>query len=503
MQFHSHAVSETEAWAKRLSLFAKPGFVILLVGELGAGKSTFARAFIKALGKDNSEFDVPSPSFSLIQTYDNTRVAVAHVDLFRLPENEDTSELGLSELVNDYLLLIEWPRPAQHDLSTHILHLNIKGPGQGRVIDIQASGGWLSALKRDGEIEAFLTFAKTDVKTRLFFEGDASSRRYEKLRRGAESLILMDMPQRPDGPAVKNGKPYSAIAHLAEGLRSVVAVNDQLLAMGYGAPKIYDCNIANGLALIEDLGTKVFGQMMNAGENMQEPMAVTVEVLAAMAARIWPHSVPVRGGQPYQLSHYDLEAQLIEVDLLPTWFHRHVFGKPAAESLNQTFADLWRAVLPQAVAENPVWVLRDFHSPNLLWLPERQGLKRVGLIDTQDAVLGHPAYDLASMLQDARVDISFDFADRLYAHYVSLRKAAGSFDEAGFAKVYAILGAQRASKILGIFARLNLRDGKPQYLKHMPRVSRYLARNLQHPVLAGLKRWYETDMPAALEIGKP
>ena len=116
--------------------------------------------------------------------------------------------------------------------------------------------------------------------------------------------------------------------------------------------------------------------------------------------------------------------------------------------------------------------------------------------------MGNPAYDLASMLQDARTDIDFTFADRLYAHYVSLRHANGLFDEIEFARTYAILGAQRATKILGIFARLNMRDGKPQYLQHMPRVSHYLARGLQHPALAGVKAWFEAHMPAALEIGK-
>jgi aminoglycoside/choline kinase family phosphotransferase len=135
-------------------------------------------------------------------------------------------------------------------------------------------------------------------------------------------------------------------------------------------------------------------------------------------------------------------------------------------------------------------------------MPEREELKRVGIIDTQDAVLGHPAYDLASMLQDARVDIEFAWADELYAHYENLRRQQGAFDVEKFSAAYAILGAQRATKILGIFARLAKRDGKPGYLKHMPRVSRYLARNLAHPALTTLKNWYEANMPEALEVGR-
>ncbi|MDE2384012.1 MAG: tRNA (adenosine(37)-N6)-threonylcarbamoyltransferase complex ATPase subunit type 1 TsaE [Alphaproteobacteria bacterium] len=502
MIFQSASPHATEVLARTLSLFARPGFVILLKGDLGAGKSTFARAFIKALAPAVPEFDVPSPSFALIQTYDNTRLPVAHVDLYRLRSPEEVLELGLDELAASHLILAEWPSHAMETLSQDTLLLEFSGHGESRSIMISAKGAWGPALARNAEIEAFLEAQGVDPATRRFLDGDASSRRYEKVIEGAREVILMDMPQRPDGPPVKDGKPYSAIAHLAEGITAVVAVNDQLVSMGYGAPQVYACDTAKGLALIEDLGSAVYAPMMRRGEDMEQPMRAAVEVLADMAVRDWPATVPVRGAKPHQMPSYDQEAQLIEVDLLPSWFHVHVHKTKAPESLNESFAAAWREVLPFTVAQKPVWVLRDYHSPNLIWLPERRGLKRVGLIDTQDALLGHPAYDLASMLQDARVDIAFDFADRLFAHYVALRHAQGSFDEAGFARAYAILGAQRATKILGIFARLNMRDGKPQYLQHMPRVSRYLARGLQHLALQGLRQWYERHMPAALEIGK-
>jgi aminoglycoside/choline kinase family phosphotransferase len=140
--------------------------------------------------------------------------------------------------------------------------------------------------------------------------------------------------------------------------------------------------------------------------------------------------------------------------------------------------------------------LRDYHSPNLLWLREREGLKRVGLIDTQDCLLGHPAYDLASMLQDARVDVDFAFADELYAHYCRLRGGDPDFDRQDFDAAFAVLGAQRATKILGIFARLSKRDGKHGYLRHIPRVSRYLERDLAHPKLQPLKAWFDRHLPA-------
>jgi aminoglycoside/choline kinase family phosphotransferase len=140
--------------------------------------------------------------------------------------------------------------------------------------------------------------------------------------------------------------------------------------------------------------------------------------------------------------------------------------------------------------------LRDYHSPNLIWLPEREGLARVGIIDFQDAVMGPPAYDVASLLQDARATVPPDLELKLIGVYARERRAADpQFDVAAFARAYAIMGTQRATKILGIFARLDRRDGKPHYLRHLPRIEAYLMRNLAHPSLAKLKGWYENYLP--------
>ncbi len=502
MHFLAHTQLDTENFARTLSLWIRPGFVILLNGELGSGKSTFARAMIKELAAGVGEFDIPSPTFSLVQTYDTTRIPVAHVDLYRLNSPQEALELGLDELIQTHAVLVEWPKEIVEHISDHMLILTFSGSGDAREIAISATGAWQQALSRNTQIVRFLKTSGHENVARRFLDGDASSRRYEKIEILPTPVILMDMPQRSDGPAIKNGKPYSAIAHLAEGLNAVVAINDQLCDFDYSAPRVLSCDMEQGLALIEDLGPNVYGSLMRAGQDMTEPMHMAVGVLADMAARDWPTALQNRDGKIYYMPPYDEQAQLVEVDLLPAWFHAHIHYSPAPDHLHASFEHLWKEVLPLTLPARSHWVLRDFHSPNLIWIPDRQGLKRVGVIDTQDALLGHPAYDLASLLQDARVDIDFVFADQLYAHYVSLRHAQGPFDEAEFSQAYAILGAQRATKILGIFARLNMRDGKPQYLHHMPRVSRYLARNLQHPALAKLKTWYETYLPDALMIGK-
>lgn len=490
----------TAALAAELSLWARPGLVILLAGAVGAGKSTFARAFIRALAGGDESFDVPSPTFALIQTYDQTRVPVAHADLYRLKNAAEVAELGLHDLAREHVVLVEWPDRLDGEAFENSLTLTFSGRGDSRVVTMAATGAWRLALARNAAITEFLAGQGRAGEARRFFEGDASARRYEVLGAGAGRVLLMDMPRRPDGPPVKDGKPYSAIAHLAEDISAVITVNGVLQARGFSAPRILAHDAARGLALIEFLDGQVYGHRRAAGEDMAEAMAEAVAVLAAMAGESWP-AVAEAHGLRHHLQPYDAEALLIEADLLVAWYWPHVTGTPAPDDMHDDFARLWRRLLPHAMTATPVWVLRDYHSPNLLWLPQQQGQRRVGIIDTQDAVLGHPAYDLASLLQDARIDIPRPEQDALYAHYLSLSAGQPGFDAESFGRAYAVLGAQRATKILGIFARLSKRDGKHGYLRHMPRVAAYLRQNLEHPVLAPLRAWYGTHLPAVLEDG--
>jgi N-acetylmuramate 1-kinase len=482
-----------EDLARELSLWARPGLAIRLSGDVGAGKSTFARAFIKALAH-GADIDVPSPTFTLLQTYDATRVPVAHIDLYRLRHDSEIEELGIDELLRTYAVLVEWPEKWHGAESGDQLAVTLSGAGTTREMRLEAHGHWAKLLARNDGVRGFLAGGAFAAARRSFFEGDASSRRYEMLATDTSSALLMDMPRRPDGPPVKDGKPYSAIAHLAEGIDAVIAVNQHLAAQGYSAPRLYDADRGQGFAIIEYLGEEVYGRKLRRGDDMTKPMMAAVELLADISGRIWPSDVPIEGGARYAIPPYDRDALLIEADLLASWYWPHVNGAPPPAEPRAEFAALWQEALRAIPVVQPVWTLRDFHSPNLLWLPERQGVARVGLIDTQDCVIGHPAYDLASLIQDARVDVPVDLAHRLLAHYCELRRGQQEFDQAEFLKAYAILGAQRATKILGIFARLNRRDGKPQYLAHLPRMLRHLSLNLAHPALNRLKHWYERHL---------
>ncbi len=483
-----------EKLAAGLSLSARPGLVILLEGDLGTGKTTFARAFLRALAGD-PQLEVPSPTFSLMQSYDDLRVPAAHIDLYRLEKSGEALSLGIEDLIAGHVLLIEWPDRLGAELSPDILTIRLSGSGERRDVMLTAAGRWVQALQRAAEATSFIAAAGHGGMERQHFEGDASSRRYEILEGGGKPIILMDMPERPDGPIIKDSKTYSRIAHLAENIGAVIAVNRQLRACGYSAPEVWAHDVRRGFALIEYLGQSVYGKMTLAGFDMHEPMKAATELLADMATRKWPSAVPVEPGLSHHVPVYDAEALLIEVDLLPSWYWPYRTGEAVAPAAAREFETIWQDIVGDLERERRVWSLRDYHSPNLLWMPEREGLRRVGLIDTQDCVLGHPAYDLASLLQDARVDMPLNLTKPLLDHYCALRTAHGGFDEAGFRAAYAILGAQRSTKILGIFARLFRRDGKPAYLKHMPRVAGHLARNLAHPRLAKLKAWFDRHIP--------
>jgi tRNA threonylcarbamoyl adenosine modification protein YjeE len=491
---------ETEALARMLALWLRPGFTVLLSGDLGAGKSLFARALIRAVAQDDT-LEVPSPSFALVQHYDELRVPIIHADLYRLKSVEEVRELGLADQLANHALIVEWPDLTRESLpESNFLTIHFSGRGQSRDLTLEAHGKWATALRRNELIESFLAQAKGGQCRRQFLQGDASTRRYEFIDFAGTRSVLMDMPARSDGNMVRHGKSYSALVHLADDIAPVLAINRHLHALGYSAPVIEAADPRNGLAIIEWLDGELHGTMMQRGDDMRGPMMNAVAVLADMARRDWPADISSADGVSHHVPQYDIDAQLFEVDLMPTWFWPQLFGTDAPAGIRQSLEEVWRSLLPMALPQRPMWMLRDYHSPNLIWMPRRQGLQRTGIIDTQDAVMGHPAYDLVSLLQDARIDVPFDFQAMLYAHYVELRRGDSGFDAQEFERAYAILGAQRASRLLGTFTRLSKRDGKHHYLQHRPRVARYLLKNLEHPALLPLQKWYVAHLPEVFKI---
>lgn len=499
------ALSQTDAdeaacgrLAQRIALKLKPGDAIALHGNLGTGKTTFARALIRAL-LDNDGAEVPSPTFALMQLYETPRLQLAHLDLYRLADESEVDELGTADLLDTSAIVVEWPERAPSFLPANRLDITLSEGGAAgtRTITVTPSGTWIPRLQRLDEMTAFVGFdPKWANAEPHYLQGDASARAYVRLHAtNGERTILMDAPRLPDGPPIRNGLPYSRIAHLAEDVAPFVAIAGALRTAGLSVPQIHHADLDRGLLLLEDFGDRVFGRELENGTSQAELWRAATDALAVLHRSPVPASIPLTRETGYELPRQDRGALAIEVELLPDWYWPILFGKPIPSGIRAEFLALWNDIFDKLLMLPTGWVLRDFHSPNLMWLPERQGVRRVGVIDFQDALVGPPAYDLVALLQDARLDVPADLEAVMFAHYCEAAMMdQPRFDRATFQFAYSALGAQRNTKILGIFARLARRDGKPGYLRHVPRLWRYLDRDLAHPELSSLRAWFDRHL---------
>jgi hypothetical protein len=482
----------TQALAQDLAMVAMPGWVIRLEGDLGAGKTTFARAFIRALAKDPA-FEVPSPTYTLVQRYDEVEPAVLHADLYRLGERSEMIELGLDDADDPAIRLVEWPGNAGPDAFPGAIAVSFTSDGEAaRLARISGPQADLGVITRSLHIRQMLDGAGQKGALRERLQGDASTRRYERL--ADAPMIIMDAPRMPDGPVVRDGKPYSQLVHLAESVHAFWAVGEALRSQGFAAPAIHAGALDDGLLLIEDLGSDTI--LHDDGTPDPDRYRASVELLAALHKANWPDQLPIPGGEHHHVHRYNSEVFLTEIALCPDWYVAHR-GVEASSFDRDGFFSAWARLLAPLEEEPLTLTLRDYHSPNIIWRPGETGTNRIGLIDYQDALLGPPAYDIASLVQDARVTISPTLQEDLLAAY----SAASAADADTLRARFSIMAAQRNTKILGIFARLSARDGKPGYLKHLPRIEAYMQQLLAQPVLAGVKPYYDQLLPQSSRQG--
>jgi aminoglycoside/choline kinase family phosphotransferase len=355
--------------------------------------------------------------------------------------------------------------------------------------------------EREAALHAFLAASGWADATLVSLPGDASTRRYHRAMRGGRKAMVMDQPQAAETPAAgPDASPderrrlgYNAVARLAGAdCARFVAVARFLRAQGLSAPDIQACDPAQGFVLMEDLGDDLYTDVLDRGESEPQIYRAAIEVIARLHAASAPcHLDP---GTP--LFAYDETALLAETDLLTEWFVPLALGRAAQPDETAEHRALWRTALAGRPGTLPVFVHRDYHAQNLLWLPGRSGTARVGVIDFQDAVAGSAGYDIVSLIEDARRDVAPELGEAMTLHYLRAMDAQDiAVDEAAPRAEMALAAAQRNAKIAGIFARLSRRDGKARYLGYLPRVWNYLDRDLQHPALAALRAWYDRMIP--------
>jgi tRNA threonylcarbamoyl adenosine modification protein YjeE len=480
-----------------LALLVGPGDVITLSGDLGAGKTAAARTMIRYLAGDDA-MEVPSPTFTLAQVYDLPPYPLVHADLYRVNDASELEEIGLSPLPEGTLALIEWPERAAAALPQDRIDIALSHrPALGstaRAAEITGYGKAAAQVARLKALRQFLDEAGYTEAKRQRMAGDASTRSYARLIRDDGVVILMNSPRRPDGPAIYDGQSYSAAVHLAEDVKPFVAIAGGLRARGFSAPSIHHADLDAGFLITEDFGSTGFVEG-DPPQPIAERYEAAVDMLAALHRQALPEVLPLAPQISYPMPAFDTDALLVEIGLMLEWYLPDRGVEPTS-NMRAEFVTMWRELLSKPAQAPKTWVMRDFHSPNLIWLDERSGTSRVGIIDFQDAVLGPAAYDLVSLLQDARIDVPEALELALLTRYIKARRAADdTFDPAGFAELYVIMSAQRNTRLLGTFARLNRRDGKPQYLRHQPRIWTYLSRSLAHPALSRIRQWYSAHVP--------
>jgi len=321
---------------------------------------------------------------------------------------------------------------------------------------------------RDESRRAFLQGAGWGDAERRLLAADASFRHYDRLSLGAETAVLMDAP--PDREPVA---PFLAVAGM-------------LAAMELSAPRVLAAAPGEGFVLLEDLGDATFTRVLAQGGDERRLYALAVDTLVALQRR-WRAD-----RQAAALPPYGMEALVEEARLLIDWYLPAVSGRPTPAAAAAAYVAAWRQALAEVAERREVLVLRDYHVDNLILLPGRQGVAACGLLDFQDGLLGAAVYDLVSLLEDARRDVSGTLTETMLARW---RHALPERDPVRDAADYALLGAQRSAKIAGIFTRLDRRDGKSRYLAHLPRVLRLLRRGLEHPALAPVADWFARHLP--------
>ncbi|MSO98395.1 MAG: aminoglycoside phosphotransferase [Rhodospirillaceae bacterium] len=326
-------------------------------------------------------------------------------------------------------------------------------------------------LSREDQILAFLQKTGWATAKRWRLAGDASFRKYDRLEGLKGRAVLMDAPP------------------LREDVRPFIRIARHLHRLGFSVPAILAEDQVAGLLLLEDLGDDTYTRLLSAGHDERKLYALAIDALISL------HQVPRDQVIPEGVKTYDDHRLLEEVGRINVWYRPLIGAPELPERAWRSFEDIWRAILPKAWQVPTSLVLFDYHVDNLLGLFGRAGMKACGILDFQDAVAGPITYDLMSLLEDARRDIDASLVADMKARYLA---AFPQLDRSAFATSWAVMAAQRHARVIGTFARLKLRDNKPAYLVHMPRLWRYMDQCLSDPALAALKSWFGAHMPVDL-----
>ena len=487
-EYISRNLSDLEKLAKELTPLLNEGGVMTLNGQIGAGKTALAKLVIHDLTQVPLE-DIISPTFNLYHTYNKDNLEITHYDLYRIESEIELLEIDLNEAFTDKICIIEWADRFKDLLPKDRIEVTITCLKNERLYKINPLGKFKDVVKNWAKIENFLSDLDINFTELQRLRGDASKRKYYRVKNLDNTMILMDATQESDMKS-KTGP--------TDGINDFIKIQEYLDSIDVRVPKLIARNKHDNIILEEDLGEYSYTDMLTK-ENYVELYNPAIKTLIHISNINHPKNISTNSN-PHYLREFDLDTYLNEAEIFIDYYWPFIHGKQCNADKKKEFRDIMVGVYSNLTNDKTL-MLRDFHSPNLLFLENENGYRKCAVIDFQDALFGHPLYDLVSLTNDARITID-EYQEK---YLIELYKKDFpfnnfQFDSLSFMQQYHILGVQRSIKILGIFARLAILEANQNYLVHMPRIICYFKRIMQSGSIQALACWLNQNFKETFNV---
>jgi len=481
-----NTLNELDAFVKYIAPIFEKGDLLALNGEIGSGKTTLTKHLINYLTATRID-EINSPTFNLCQTYSNEDLIISHYDFYRLDYLQEIEELDINDSIKNNFTIIEWANKFSSILPKDHIEIQIDNKSDKREYKILFHGEYAKKIAGHKNRLSFLSNSNLNIKKITNMRGDASKRKYYRVNDGTENFVLMD--------ALEDSINKTTTSKT---ITDFIIFRQYLEDIGLRVPKIYEFDIQKQLILEEDLGLTTYDELYSK-LSFQDLINPAIESLLILVHSNYKN-INDLDGKAFEPQNFDEKVFINESKIFIDYYWPYVKNSICPEEEKYEFLSIIENIYSDLSTDKTL-VLRDYHSPNLHYLQNEKGHKKCALIDFQDALLGHPLYDLVSLAQDARFTISEDqeryivdtFEDKFLFNDFQLSKS--SFNEQ-----YKILAIQRSLKILGIFARLSLLEGKNNYIIHMPRVLDYIRRSMDCSLLNNLTHWLKINFKDIFDV---
>ena len=481
-----NTLNELDAFVKYIAPIFEKGDLLALNGEIGSGKTTLTKHLINYLTATRID-EINSPTFNLCQTYSNEDLIISHYDFYRLDYLQEIEELDINDSIKNNFTIIEWANKFSSILPKDHIEIQIDNKSDKREYKILFHGEYAKKIAAHKNRLSFLSNSNLNIKKITNMRGDASKRKYYRVNDGTENFVLMD--------ALEDSINKTTTSKT---ITDFIIFRQYLEDIGLRVPKIYEFDIQKQLILEEDLGLTTYDELYSK-LSFQDLINPAIESLLILVHSDYKN-INDLDGKAFEPQNFDEKVFINESKIFIDYYWPYVKNSICPEEEKYEFLSIIEKIYSDLSTDKTL-VLRDYHSPNLHYLQNEKGHKKCALIDFQDALLGHPLYDLVSLAQDARFTISEDqeryivdtFEDKFLFNDFQLSKS--SFNEQ-----YKILAIQRSLKILGIFARLSLLEGKNNYIIHMPRVLDYIRRSMDCSLLNNLTHWLKINFKDTFDV---